>query len=220
MRIVSKFKDYYDVGMGLGYDSSITYIRETKVIEEGWARSRYRSRHYDPYCLSLVRIGFCGKEYCAYWLQKCIDGVDHESFCYDIDDVDKFVNQYWPSKERDFYYEERRSYRRGKLFQLRRSYKEDLAKYNEKQLHTKIFQEHNVPIFVASGNGRIETNCLLRKYQFYKVFDAYSAYQEISMYVGGVLKAPVNPVPEVPDEIMRDIKGFDKWSFRKEPQEK
>jgi hypothetical protein len=34
------------------------------------------------------------------------------------------------------------------------------------------------------------------------------------------LAVPLKPVPEISDKIMVDIKGFDKWSFRKPPQDK
>lgn len=35
MRIISKFNDYYDVGMGLGYEASVVYVREPKAIRFG-----------------------------------------------------------------------------------------------------------------------------------------------------------------------------------------
>ena len=34
MRIISKFKDYYDGGMGLGHESSIVYVRQTTDLED------------------------------------------------------------------------------------------------------------------------------------------------------------------------------------------
>lgn len=33
MRIVSKFHDYYDIGMGLAFDDSIDYIRTPREID-------------------------------------------------------------------------------------------------------------------------------------------------------------------------------------------
>jgi hypothetical protein len=30
----------------------------------------------------------------------------------------------------------------------------------------------------------------------------------------------MKPIPEISDDDMRDVKGFDKWSFRKEPSKK
>jgi hypothetical protein len=33
MRIISKFKDYYDCGLSYGMDEHTKYVRETKIIE-------------------------------------------------------------------------------------------------------------------------------------------------------------------------------------------
>ena len=40
------------------------------------------------------------------------------------------------------------------------------------------------------------------------------------MYMSGVLGQPIKPIPEIDNETMRDIKGFDKWSFQKGAQMK
>lgn len=56
----------------------------------------------------------------------------------------------------------------------------------------------------------------LHKYNFAKVVDPYQAFQEISMWVGGVLSRPANPIVELKNEkIMLAKHSMDKWSFRK-----
>lgn len=65
-----------------------------------------------------------------------------------------------------------------------------------------------------------ETSCLLKDYGFYKFFDTYTAFQEIHMYLGGVLGFGNPHVPVPDDKTMRDIKGFDNWSFKKLPSKK
>lgn len=61
---------------------------------------------------------------------------------------------------------------------------------------------------------------MLKDLEFYKYFPTQEAFQEIHMYLGGVLgfNNPHVPVPD--DKTMRDIKGFNKWSFKKEPTKK
>jgi len=58
-------------------------------------------------------------------------------------------------------------------------------------------------------------NPRLQDYDFGRAVDPCTAFQEISMYLGGgPLAGQPDPVPEVADEVMRDAKGFDKRSFR------
>ncbi len=60
----------------------------------------------------------------------------------------------------------------------------------------------------------------LNSYQFFKVFDPYITYQEIEMYLGGVIGAPAPPMVPITDKDRIQQHGFDKWSFRKPPQAK
>jgi len=71
MRIISKFRDYYDSAMGYGIDTTQVLIRETaevgKVDEESvwdhsspdWIRHSFDSQdiHYSEFV-----VGFCGKD--------------------------------------------------------------------------------------------------------------------------------------------------------------
>lgn len=45
----------------------------------------------------------------------------------------------------------------------------------------------------------------------------YTAYQELQMWMSNQA-IPHKPIPKVSDKDMVTAKGFDKWSFRKEPQ--
>ena len=73
MRIISKFKDYYDIGQSLGVEPSIVYPREKKVIEithdEAWhlkmgggGSSSHYSKNID-FRFYYFAIGLCGKVY-------------------------------------------------------------------------------------------------------------------------------------------------------------
>ena len=98
----------------------------------------------------------------------------------------------------------------------------------------ELFREYKVPIFIVryiypwdapentdcqrhAGNYII-LNGELKPHNFVRVFDPYAAFQEISMYLGGVLGTNNPPIPHVSDEDLSAAKGFDKWSFRKEPK--
>jgi len=59
----------------------------------------------------------------------------------------------------------------------------------------------------------------LKDIQFYRVMDAYTLFQEIEMWVGGVLASSGNPMVEIKDDKVKAAKhGFDEWSFRKPPR--
>jgi hypothetical protein len=60
---------------------------------------------------------------------------------------------------------------------------------------------------------------VLKNMQFFKAVDTFNAYQELSMFMGGKLSKPENPMVEISDKDMVVKKGFDKWSFRKEKKE-
>lgn len=60
----------------------------------------------------------------------------------------------------------------------------------------------------------------LNELQFFKVFDFTKAYQELEMFIGGVLTSIGNKMVEVSDKSKIAKHGFDKRSFRKEPTKK
>jgi hypothetical protein len=88
--------------------------------------------------------------------------------------------------------------------------------------YAEWFLKHHCPVFVAKSTGfedEIVWNGCLKDVEFFRVFDTFKAFQEIAMYYGG-LAAPQKPIPVVPDKVLAGAKGFDKWSFRKEPKGK
>lgn len=71
------------------------------------------------------------------------------------------------------------------------------------------------------GSQPVHLNCSLKEYEFYKLFDPYSAYQTLSQYVDGSLAYPGNIVTDIPDKYKIEAKGFDSiYGFRTRPGEK
>lgn len=85
-----------------------------------------------------------------------------------------------------------------------------------RELSERLFAKH--PVFVASDRGLVYNECL-RNYQFYKVFDPFSAYEAISAFLNNIAR-PMKPIPKIDDKLLAEAHGFDKWSFRKEPGKK
>ena len=70
MRIISKFRDYYDIGQGVGFDDTIMYLRKTKILngEEELAKERFKHLRSGE-----LLLGFCGKIYPLVILRKLED---------------------------------------------------------------------------------------------------------------------------------------------------
>lgn len=72
-----------------------------------------------------------------------------------------------------------------------------------------------IPTYRHSSPKLVLSPCL-KDLQFFKVFDPYTAYQEIAMFVSGVMGGQAPPMVPVSDEVRLEKHGFDrKWSFRK-----
>ena len=62
----------------------------------------------------------------------------------------------------------------------------------------------------------IINNPCLRVYQFFKIMDAYTCFQEIAMFMSNMAN-PEKPIPQISNNDMIQAKGFDlKYSFRKD----
>ncbi len=73
------------------------------------------------------------------------------------------------------------------------------------------------PIFVMSQvhSWVFTWNAELRNFDFQKIVEPYTAFQELSMWVGAQAR-PERPIVEISDEVRLEAHGFDKkFSFRK-----
>jgi hypothetical protein len=62
-------------------------------------------------------------------------------------------------------------------------------------------------------------NSRLATFEFFKVFDVYSCYQELEMWMSGTLSYPQNMMIEVQNESKIEKHGFDKkYGFRTRPK--
>lgn len=242
MYIISKHKDYYDgVAGSMGVDKTIVYERHQMNVEDHFdipnefkETGSYRRNYDNPIYnigysdldlkkskkYSLVTtflIGFCGKLYIGWRFSY---KVRNEVTFYDETFTD-IVYDYNVAKE-----------------YLRETYwKHNLAddvRYIENFDAMHIFRNFNAPVFAFEfnenkikyhngtfiSNGGLSINPVLKDFEFYKVFDAFQAFQEIQMFLSGVLGSGENDILEVEDKYKISQHGFDKWSFRKEPENK
>jgi len=212
MLIVSKFHDYYDVGMKLGVDKATVYERKTISIEGKFPCPASLSN--DVYWKSSV-LAFCGKFYP--FVYRTTNGKIDKY----IWDVEEAVNTLPKSKHKYVWDKDRIDIEVGIRHFFDRKYPE----------LEKLFHFHRTPIF---GFGPASTrsytwrrqslyeslvlNPNLKEIEFYKVKDPITAYQEVHMYLSGVLGAPPKPTRPIDDKVMAASKGHDSpYSFKKPP---
>jgi hypothetical protein len=219
LRVISNFHDYYDGVQKLGQDLSLIYNR-VEIIEKfmnntfpylrGWNRF-YNSKSIG---FDSKIMGFCGKIY-----PLILIGEETISPYYTMDEIDLKVKSL--VKERDY-----RDYIKGKYVSYLSLNRKSIIKFfndvkRQQNNYLNLFLEHRSPIFITNlrihFDSEIIYNCSLKKFKFYRVFDAYSAFQEISMFIGN-LAVPLKPIPEIKNADLIIAKGFDKFSFRKDKQ--
>jgi hypothetical protein len=236
MRIISHIHDYYDSVMRMDEDRELIYLRREKYVDKAAYRfpicggadvvaSRIESKwmHVEDYTL-----GFCGKIYGVLKLVKKhrINSPNEVvAFCYNIDEADAFIKTHFKEEQVEIYlgkhdnWSWRRIQSKWTYHHNRKMFVKFFSDIEEKKnKYEKLFLDNEAPIFVAKHGGAhgVTWNAMLKPFEFYRIMEPYTAYQEISMYLGG-LAAPQKKMPDISDEDMRDIKGFDKWSFRKPP---
>lgn len=214
MRIISDKKDYYDCIQAHGQDRTLVYLRkpEEVYLERGeWPfPSLYTPWWFSDTDITQHIIGFCGKIYPM--LEIC--GAIRKK-CFTIAEIDAFVEKYATRSQKDGYRNKGHWWRYGGK---RRS---DFVKFFEdckkkKESYSEMFLEKHCPVFVATSsakNIKIVYNALLSEYEFFRVFDPYTAFQEIAMFMGS-MAMPEKDMPVIPDELKIHSRGFTDQSFR------
>ncbi len=89
-----------------------------------------------------------------------------------------------------------------------------------------VFQEYKVPVFLygvgfgvqQKHRAALVLNPKLETYKFARAKDPSSAFQDIYMYISGVLGVDTKPMIEIADKYKQAAKGHDgEYSFKKPP---
>ena len=244
MRIVTGH-DYYDSALAYGRDEHVVFVRQKELtipVKEtplAWSGYREGLRSLHPsvdithsnwrqagfttkvkkYELEAVVVYFCGKRYNGIIVKsdsKFFDGSLREQNTYWT--YDSFVN-FLDSKyvELTGYYDSSNTVK--SFFDTKISKNEfDFMIENK---YTILISQNDLNDFKGDDKQLYLVNApALKNVQFYKIVDAYTAFQEISMWVGGVLTGQGRPMVKISDKYKVLKHGFDKWSFRKLPQGK
>lgn len=236
MLIISKksHKDYYDgVAGSMGIDKAIVYERHIDIIkrednrfpEELKAKSWDEINPFHDICFlsfdfdeNQIKfepfiVFFCGKTHIGWKKHTKESPYDFSTeYIYDenyikkhnkykgwrmnIDEIFTRINNYDP-------------------IELHRQFNSSilLLDIDHNRVSFKTHGSHHNSVFIV--------NPILKDYEFYKIFDSFLAFQEIQMYISGVLGNSEKDTIEIDDKHKITQHGFDnKWSFRKEPTKK
>lgn len=228
--ILSKFHDFYDHGMSFGYDpNDIRYVREKLEITEADARKLfpidseidrapqgqiYSTRRCGKFSLQPIMIVFCGKIYRCVKVADQTTGYDQTACFYHTLDLSNYIKtryrfEFQKHAGWDWLHDDRPRY---------------LKFLDDQGDGSKNFYDRCIAnrIIVAVrtlpanyGPDIWELNRQLKDLEFYRIMSPYQAYQELSMWIGGVLIQPDKPMVTVSDAMKIHKAGYDKWSFRK-----
>lgn len=221
MRIISKFFDYYDKAVPPQHDDDLVYVREIKEINVpygGKSNELLSSLEFLPRFpkYSIVNSGiiaFCGKIHPYYWVQ--------DKFYYSIASLKESLPKLMDAAvDYDLSrLKELNSFLNPKKGKYWSKYNKEYDEIVGKTISDDLFRKYNSPIIVAKrfwDESSLIINDRLNQYNFISQIDPYTAYQEISMFLGNNLVKQIDPSVNFSDDLKRDIHGFNSWSFRKQ----
>ena len=242
MLIVSKFRDYYDkIGASFGVDKTIVFNRRSHLTGKiglappsGWGNfdTKTKPKDNESFRVNLLIVGFCGKTYVG--IVHRTNTIVKTEFSQTTIHNDKF---YW-GRENIIKYLGR---------PLNKDEVNYLNDIDESKNHIEVFIALKAPIFTVVHsiyNGRTEggfahdffksiedtkderdremvreiaVNNNLSQLNFQSVVYPVQAFQEIQMFISGVLGVGEKPMIEISNNDKIVSQGFDlKTSFRKD----
>ncbi len=242
MLIVSKYRDYYDkIGASFGVDKTIVFNRRSHLTEEvkfikpsGWSNfnTKTKPKENETFRVNLLIVGFCGKTYVgiAHRVSTIVPApygqttIHNDKFYWGRENITKYLDRPLSKNEIDY-----------------------LNNVDGSKNYTDIFIALNAPIFtyidsISDGRGElgfahdffksiedtkderdkemvrsIAVNNNLSQLNFQSVVYPVIAFQEIQMFISGVLGVGEKPMIEISNNDKIVSQGFDlKTSFRKD----
>lgn len=174
-------------------------------------------------------ILFCGEihQFVQIALRENMNEFRHYTFS--EEDIKKKVSQHDQDVIESYINEESCEFNKSGLFRYRSKYPKlynsffqqpTTKQYNELiDFHIK-YQSPIILLEYMHNKIKLLINPDLSKYEFYKVFDSFSAFQKIYSFISGVLGNKEKETSDIGDNDLKEMKGFDDWSFKKEPTKK
>lgn len=232
MKIISKFHDYYDSAASF-YDDSILLKRKTEIIDKkdiaiklpyqnisvAHSYKRGLKGNYQERSANIEILYFCGKVYPIYTIFTKVANVQSgKRYDYSYEKLEQIYFSTFSEFIKAIEDEDLKvSYgiRRKNDF---KAVEEKIEKMKTYEVSPEIFEKMKSPYFISREIGKenkIEIFPELKEVIKSFKMDAYIAYQEIEMYLSGVLGSSEKEIIEISDIDKRNSKGFDDYSFKK-----
>lgn len=233
MRLISKYHDYYDSAIGYGIDPNVTYVRKAETFKvrtpeykqhidklgiKDFIHARHTIKRGDMNIKSFMLI-FCGKAYYGIRFEYIRNGTAREHLpviygvFYDFDSAEFWFNKWGLDIESTLEKKRELWYNSASV----KIIKEHFNKVHEHQKFIDYTFELDAPA-IYIGPDYITTNPRLVALEFYKAKAPFEAFQELSMYISGVMGGSSPKLVELTDKDLIAKHGFDKKSFRKEKE--
>jgi hypothetical protein len=241
MKIISKYHDYYDTCLVYGSDPKCVYNRVAKAYESDKSPIKLDEKRgtlsagisFDR-CVwrrsnnNIGVVWFCGQSFPFITISKPVGCVPSRNifkkevpdiiYCYSIEELEKAlptvlskdrVKSYFAKTKRNrYHFDSDTTQERAHKFFNETTFPKERIIESLCKLGVPYFRYDFV-------KGILTTNPMLKDMQFYKVKDAFTAYQDISMFISGVMGGQSPPMIPISDEVRKSKHGFDEWSFRK-----
>lgn len=229
VRIVSRFKDFYDGVRALDREDTPLYVRDTHRIELSALSMRERRELFarlgplwrdgivppDPRVVpkaERVVVGFCGHVFSGY--------IVSGEMCWSLGEVEATVVRHLPHRaQHEHVLDDLRSTRVWAYAPtLNAATWAHHVEHRPSRIAAGPFLALRAPIVVVTDSAVI-VNPSLREYHFAARLDPYAAWQELSLFLGNTLLLDAPPPPRPIDDALRaHTHGFDKSSFRNTKQ--
>jgi hypothetical protein len=210
----------------MGYDPTLVYVREQKTLEiersvfpkhlKDVTLKIHKVREDSPYYFSdrhSIYVGFCGKLYSAFnsleplfWAPSAFS---MSPFQVDIGKVMQEHGEYLKvGKYMTFFSQKRLA-----------AYLENVTSNPGVDIPVELFRDWNAPIFMFKGSDvdrqyvNLTINPTLADIGFQAKIDPYTAYQDLGMFLGGVMGSIEEPHVASDKELLH-ARGFDQYSFK------
>jgi hypothetical protein len=178
--------------------------RDTKIIARP-CKVWVAGSEWNGVCLDINTITDIKRKYAWTWqsLVSCGNSIGIE----------------FPTNHKNSF-DTKRSYVRPDWFGEKQSHNDLVSWMVSNQVSIVTVEPANSRAWYAKPIWRINGDNL-KNIEFYKAVDAFTMFQKISQWVGGVLPNTATPMVEINNDLIKAHKhGFDRWSFRKQPQNK
>lgn len=244
MRIVSNVKDYYDSASGYGVDTTVVYNRKERILDPrveadspiyndikaavDKATSNDRIQRLDRFANhSTVVIGVAGKLYIG--LRFFIDGrpeVTEKRLFVPFRDFNIPTTALFAWNASNLTPEQLATKSGTFIHSGNVGTPGEFFEKNEGKLIVEdldLFTKHNIVTFAAVITPQehiIRLDPCLLDWGFQKVLDSFTAFQEISMHVSGVLAQKEQMMHVPTDKELLYARGHDDMSFKTPPTKK